>query len=100
MVERVLLLAPDNIDFRYNFACALFAEPTGIELGLDHLEYVFARAVGSIIRRADIDPDLDPVREHPRFKAMYGAAMERIARLDAEKAQTSPPAAAAAPPRS
>ena len=98
--ERVLLLAPDNIDFRYNFACALFAEPTGIELGLDHLEYVFARAVGSIIRRADIDPDLDPVREHPRFKAMYGAAMERIARLDAEKAQTSPPAAAAAPPRS
>jgi adenylate cyclase len=87
--ERVLLLAPDNIDFRYNFACALFSYPEGIELGLDHLEYVFGRSVGSIIRRADIDTDLDPVREHPRFKKMYDAAMERIAKLDADKAKQS-----------
>ncbi|HEY1143517.1 MAG TPA: hypothetical protein VGE68_05735, partial [Sphingomicrobium sp.] len=87
--ERVLLLAPDNIDFRYNFACALFAYPEGIELGLDHLEYVFERSVGSIIRRADIDTDLDPVRDHPRFKKMYAAAMERVAKLDAEKAKES-----------
>jgi adenylate cyclase len=95
--ERVLLLAPDNIDFRYNFACALFAQPEGIEVGLDHLDYVFARSVGSIIRRADIDPDLDPVREHPRFKAMYAAAMQRIAKLDAEKAANPPPADAEPP---
>ena len=95
--ERVLLLAPDNIDFRYNFACALFAQPEGIEVGLDHLDYVFARSVGSIIRRADIDPDLDPVREHPRFKAMYAAAMGRIAKLDAEKAANPPPADAEPP---
>ena len=87
--ERVLLLAPDNIDFRYNFACALFAYPEGIEFGLDHLEYVFERSVGSIIRRADIDTDLDPVRDHPRFKKMYAAAMERVAKLDAEKAKES-----------
>ena len=95
--ERVLLLAPENIDFRYNFACALLANPEGIEVGLDHLEYVFARSVGSIIRRADIDTDLDPVREHPRFKAIYRAAMDRVAKLDAEKTATTPAPASDAP---
>ena len=36
------------------------------------------RSVGSIIRRADIDTDLDPVRDHPRFKPAYADAIERI----------------------
>jgi adenylate cyclase len=101
-IARALLIAPDNLDIRYNFACTLLAFPEYAELGLDHLEQVFSRSVGSIIRRADIDPDLDPVRDHPRFKAMYVAAMKRIAELDAGKAAAgaTPTAGASAPPRS
>ena len=85
-IQRALLIAPDNLDIRYNFACTLFTHPATFDLGLDHLEYVFSRSVGSIIRRADIDTDLDPVRDHPRFKAIYTAAMKRIAKIDAKKA--------------
>jgi adenylate cyclase len=99
-IERALLIAPDNIDLRYNFACTLFGNPEHHELGLDHLDYVLQRSIGSIVRRIDLDTDIDPVREHPRFKRMYAAAMERVAKLDSEKAATSPPAATSAPPRS
>jgi adenylate cyclase len=94
-IERALLIAPDNIDIRYNFACTLFGDPRYHELGLDHLEYVMARSKGSIIRRMDIDTDLDPVRDHPRFKQIYAAAKERITKMDAEMAAQAadPPAA-------
>ena len=89
-IERALLIAPDNIDLRYNFACTLFGHDEHHELGLDHLEYVLERSIGSIVRRIDLDTDLDPVREHPRFKRMYDAAMERVAKLDEEKDAASP----------
>ena len=90
-IERALLIAPENIDLRYNFACTLFADPEHHELGLNHLEYVLERSIGSIVRRIDLDTDLDPVREHPRFEQMYEAAKERVARLDAEKKAASRP---------
>ena len=92
-IERALLIAPDNIDLRYNFACTLFGDPEHHELGLDHLEFVLERSIGSIVRRIDLDTDIDPVREHPRFKQMYAAAMERVAKLDAEKEAASRSAA-------
>ena len=86
-IDRALLIEPDNLNIRYNFVCTLLRSADNVEVALDHLDYVFARSVGSIVRRADLDPDLEPVRDHPRFKKMYAAAMERIARLDAEAAQ-------------
>jgi adenylate cyclase len=86
-IDRALLIEPDNLNIRYNFVCTLLRSADNVEVALDHLDYVFARSVGSIVRRADLDPDLEPVRDHPRFKKIYAAAMERIARLDAEAAQ-------------
>jgi adenylate cyclase len=94
-MDRAMLIDPENLDIRYNFACVLINHSTDLQLAFEHLEYVFARSVGSVIRRADLDKDLDPVRNHPRFCEIYEAAMGRIARLDAEKAeQPSAPAAA------
>ena len=92
-IERALLIAPDNIDLRYNFACTLFANPEHHEIGLDHLEYVLDRSIGSIVRRIDLDTDIDPVRANPRFMQMYAAAMERVGKLDAEKEAASRSAA-------
>ncbi|MBA3670311.1 MAG: TIR domain-containing protein [Sphingomonas sp.] len=86
-IGRALLIAPENLDIRYNFACTLFTNPETHELGLDHLEYVFGRSVGSIIRRADLDTDLDPVRDHRRFQQIYAAGIERISQGDG-KAET------------
>jgi adenylate cyclase len=90
-IGRALLIAPDNLDIRYNFACTLCAYPEWHEIALDHIAYVFSRSVGSIVRRADIDVDLDPVRSNPRFIEIYDRAMKRIAQID-QTEQVSPPA--------
>ncbi|MES2147784.1 MAG: TIR domain-containing protein [Pseudomonadota bacterium] len=96
--DRSLLIDPDNLNIRYNFACSLIGYSTDVTAALDQIDYIFARSVGSIVRRADLDTDLDPVRDHPRFQAIYAAALERIAKYDAEQAAT--PAASAERPRS
>ena len=83
-IGRALLFDPDNLDIRYNFACSLLNNSDRIDLAFQLLDHVFARSVGSIIRRADIDSDLDTVRDHPHFKEIYKAGMERIAKLDAQ----------------
>jgi adenylate cyclase len=86
-IERAVLLDPDNLNMRYNHACTLIGYSQDVDAALDQIDYVFARSVGSIVRRADMDSDLDPIRDHPRFKQIYAAAQERIARLDAAKSQ-------------
>ena len=91
-IERAVLIDPENLNVRYNFACTVIGYSDDRETALKHIEFVFARSVGSIVRRADMDSDLDPIRDDPRFQAIYASATERLARLDAEKA--SNPAAA------
>jgi adenylate cyclase len=85
-IERATLLEPDNLNMRYNFACTVINYADDLETAFDHLEYVFSRSVGSIVRRADMDSDLDRIREDPRFDAMYKAAKLRLAKLDEEAA--------------
>ena len=86
-IDRALLIEPDNLNIRYNFACILLNHSNEVELAYEYIEYAFARSVGAIVRRADIDSDLDRIRDHPRFQQVYSAAMERIAKLDAERAE-------------
>ncbi|MCH8615076.1 TIR domain-containing protein [Sphingomonas sp. SM33] len=88
-MERALLLDPDNLNMRYNFACTLLGYSDDHDTALDHIDYVFTRSVGSIVRRADMDSDLDPVRDSPRFQAIYEAAKKRIACVDAEEEATA-----------
>ena len=84
-IERALLIDPDNLNMRYNFACTLIGYSDDVDTALKHIDYVFARSVGSIVRRADMDADLDPVRGDPRFQEIYASAKARIAKLDAEQ---------------
>ena len=88
-IERALLIDPDNLNMRYNFACTLIGFSDDRATALDHIEYVFARSVGSIVRRADMDSDLDPIRNDARFQAIYDAAKERLAKLDAESTRSA-----------
>jgi adenylate cyclase len=87
-IERALLIDPDNLNMRYNFACTLIGYSDDRATALDHIDYVFRRSVGSIVRRADMDSDLDPIRNDARFEAIYEAAKERLAKLDAEAASS------------
>lgn len=92
-IDRAVLIEPEALGIRYNFVCTLLNHSDDFDLVFEHLEYVFGRSVGGIVRRADIDPDLDRIRDDPRFQAIYAAAMERISKLDAEKAAQAAPLA-------
>jgi len=80
-INRALLIEPDNMNARYNFACFLanlLKEPD-VDGALDLLGPVFETLAAGFLDHARVDPDLDPLREDPRFKAMVAAAEMRLA---------------------
>ena len=78
-IDRALLLDPDNILMRYNLACALVTDLEDNERAVEVMVPYFERTLSTAqIRHADVDPDLDPIREDPRFQALMAAAKDRL----------------------
>src|SRR6516225_3650523 len=80
-INRALLMDPDNMNARYNFACSLtslFKEPD-VDAALELLGPVFETLAAGFLDHTKVDPDLNPLRELPRFKAMVAAAEMRLA---------------------
>jgi adenylate cyclase len=75
--RRAMLIDPDNVNMPYNFACVLAAWLGEIEAALDLIEPLFARVSASLILGALADPDMDRLRDHPRFIAAAKAAIIR-----------------------
>ncbi|HEY2179329.1 MAG TPA: TIR domain-containing protein [Caulobacteraceae bacterium] len=77
--RRALLIDPDNMHMRYNLACGLCAHLRDTETALELLGPYFA-AAGDIddVAHPKVDPDLDAIRDDPRFKAMMAAAEARL----------------------
>ena len=77
------MLDPDNLNMRYNVACS-FALAGDTDQTIDTLEPWF-EAVNSAtrIRHAEADPDLDSIRDNPRFKEMIAAAKKRFGMAEA-----------------
>ena len=78
-IDQALLLDPDNLMMRYNLAWGLNKIFQDKEAALNMLGPVFANAGANIIRLAANDPNLDSLREDPRFQQMLGLAKERVA---------------------
>ena len=78
-IAQALLIDPDNEPMRYNFACALSLYLKDAESALDLLEPMLAgNQVAEYLRIAKSDPDLDPIRDDPRFQARMAEAEARL----------------------
>jgi adenylate cyclase len=77
--RRALLVDPNNMVMRYNLACALAAYLKDVDGAIDILDGLFASSEPFWMSHAKVDPDLDAVRDDPRFMAMIAAAEARPA---------------------
>jgi adenylate cyclase len=76
LMDRALLINPDDVNMRYNFACALSGSDGNA--ALDMLAPAFKKISAGLLSHAKIDPDLDAIRDHSRFKAMVKEAEARL----------------------
>jgi adenylate cyclase len=81
-MERALLVDPDNLTMRYNFVCLLATQFHDEDAALEMLRPAFELAGSGLIHHAKVDPDLDSIRDDPRFKEMLAAAERRVSRPD------------------
>jgi adenylate cyclase len=89
-MERALLIDPENFNMRYNFGCALCTYLADKEEALRMLAPVLACCTDSFLPYAKADPDLELLRDEPRFQAMIADAEARLA------SEGEPPAAGTA----
>jgi adenylate cyclase len=78
-MSRALLIEPNRKEMRFNFACALASNLHEEAAALDMLDPVMESISAGFLRHLMVDPDLDSLRENPRFKAMAAAAEARLA---------------------
>jgi len=76
-IDRAIVVDPDNINMPYNFACSLANWVGDVDGALDMLESIVSRQSRSLTLTMLADPDMDPLRDHPRFKRMVAEAMKR-----------------------
>jgi adenylate cyclase len=80
--DRALLIEPDNMNMRYNFACGFTQALGDADSALEMLRPVFETGDIGFVKHAKADPDLDSLRGDPRFQAMLAAAETRMAAAD------------------
>ncbi len=79
-MERALLIDPDNLNMRYNFGCALCVYLQDKEAALEMMGPVYETITETFLPYAKADPDLELLRDEPRYIAMVEAAEARLAK--------------------
>jgi adenylate cyclase len=80
-MKRALLLDPENMLLHYKIGCSLLQQGE-VDESLKYLEPVTKMMRRPSLVWWSIDPELDPIREDPRFQALMDAAQDRITRTD------------------
>ena len=98
-IDRAMLIDPDNLNMRYNFACVLSAHLRDSDGALKLLERTLGSGGEMTLRMAETDPDFDALRDDPRFQQMLERARKRLGLAEAgtqAAAGAEPPATPAA----
>jgi adenylate cyclase len=78
-MRRALLLDPDNLAMKYNAACTFLRQLGDPDEALKTLKNFFETVSSATwVWHAEADPDLETLREDPRFKEMATAAKQRL----------------------
>jgi adenylate cyclase len=77
-MSRALLIDPDNIAMRYNFACTLAVQLKDSDASLEMLRPVFSKMAIGFLNHAKVDPDLASLKNDPRYKLMLAKAEARL----------------------
>jgi adenylate cyclase len=75
-IDRALLVDPDNLNMRYNFACVL-SIMGDTDASLKMLQSALMLSSPYQVRIAEPDPDFDTIRTDPRFGELLAAAKKR-----------------------
>lgn len=86
MIERGLMLDPDNLNMLYNFGATYATQLEDTEAAFGLIESSIGRASGTLISWAEIDPDVDSIRDDPRFRSVLAAAKARVAARNSARA--------------
>jgi adenylate cyclase len=92
-MDRGLLIDPDDLNMRYNFACTLATSLNDPDAALDMLGPVLERDNGRLLQDLDIDPDFAGLRDNPLFQARVAAAEARLAAINPADAAGAPESA-------
>jgi adenylate cyclase len=77
-IERALLIDPDNLNMKYNFACVLAAHLHETDAAIELLKPVLEASSVTLLNAAKVDPDLDPLRGNPSFEKMLTGATAHL----------------------
>jgi adenylate cyclase len=78
-MSRAVVVEPDNLLMRYNFACALAKHLGEKDAAIEMIKPVLEKSGASLVKHAKVDPDFDGIRNDPRFQAVIAAAEARLA---------------------
>jgi adenylate cyclase len=76
-IERAMLIDPDNLSMRYNFACVLASYVGDKEEAFRLLEPTLAESGAMLLKIVETDPDFDCMRDDPRFRKMIARERKR-----------------------
>ncbi|HTL49520.1 MAG TPA: TIR domain-containing protein [Steroidobacteraceae bacterium] len=88
-MNRALLIEPNRMEMRFNFACALASNLGENDAALDMLAPVMANVTPGFLSHIKVDADLDTLRDDPRYQDMVATAEARHAAAAASPGSAS-----------